>query len=553
MAAAATTTSSSSLVVGGAQPKKLETESTAISKHELTNSCIESGYMGEISSNGNESQKHEETNGRSQPQKPIEFIDTTKKPHRIPSNDDCTMLPEGYFPKDEDVICSWARQNHSHPGNEKFRLMINKYAPTYLNANIKYQKSEVIAKIVAEVRSKSPGGGFVKKDFYSNRWYEVGDEKARDKVGHAIRKAAVELGKKLRGGKRQSQSLAKRRTKSNMGEFNQVKAIDIDMNTSNMLNKTTLMNGMALNNGLSGLPNDVNFSAMNVNMNMGARSNLPGRNPHTGIPNMDNASGIMNAMGMNGAGIGMNSITPGPYSRELEEMLMMNRLRTDLASSGAPSADSSLLGSLYGNRKSSSDSRGFSGLNAMIGMDDSAIMDQLQRRRLRMGAAATPEESMNNRMLRESGQISRWTDNNNNNNNNQSSSNLTMDPNINLSGLNGMNRSSNGKPNQQAISMGMIALGGAQGNHENINSNNFDAMSTNALLSKLAAGNPNFMQGTSNFGNKNGMGNSINLNNNQGAVNNSIGANFDQFSYSNNNGVGLQSRNQMNKQYDFNM
>ncbi len=47
----------------------------------------------------------------------------------------------------------------------------------------KYQKSEVIAKIVAEVRAKSPGGGFVKKDFYSNRWFEVGDEKARDKVG----------------------------------------------------------------------------------------------------------------------------------------------------------------------------------------------------------------------------------------------------------------------------------------------------------------------------------------------------------------------------------
>lgn len=61
--------------------------------------------------------------------------------------------------------------------------MINEYAPTYLNVSTKYQKSEVIAKIVAEVRSKSPGGGFVKKDFYSNRWYEVGDEKARDNVG----------------------------------------------------------------------------------------------------------------------------------------------------------------------------------------------------------------------------------------------------------------------------------------------------------------------------------------------------------------------------------
>lgn len=68
-------------------------------------------------------------------------------------------------------------------GNEKFRQMINEYATTYLNVNTKYQKSEVIAKIVAEVRNRSPGGGFIKKDFYSNRWFEVGDEKARDKVG----------------------------------------------------------------------------------------------------------------------------------------------------------------------------------------------------------------------------------------------------------------------------------------------------------------------------------------------------------------------------------
>jgi hypothetical protein len=68
-------------------------------------------------------------------------------------------------------------------GNERFRTLIEEYAPIYLRGSTKYQKSEVIAKIVAEVRTKSPGGGFVKKDFYSGRWFEIGDEKARDKVG----------------------------------------------------------------------------------------------------------------------------------------------------------------------------------------------------------------------------------------------------------------------------------------------------------------------------------------------------------------------------------
>ena len=71
-------------------------------------------------------------------------------------------------------------------GNERFRELIEKYAPVYLRASTKYQKSEVIAKIVTEVRQKSPTGGFVKKDFYSGRWFEIGDEKARDKVGEFI-------------------------------------------------------------------------------------------------------------------------------------------------------------------------------------------------------------------------------------------------------------------------------------------------------------------------------------------------------------------------------
>lgn len=68
-------------------------------------------------------------------------------------------------------------------GNERFRIIIEKYAPLYHQVKTKYQKSEVIANVVAEVRKHSPGGGFVKKDFYSGRWFEIGDEKARDKVG----------------------------------------------------------------------------------------------------------------------------------------------------------------------------------------------------------------------------------------------------------------------------------------------------------------------------------------------------------------------------------
>eukprot|EP00536_Pseudo-nitzschia_multiseries_P015672 jgi/Psemu1/312343/fgenesh1_kg.929_\ len=303
--------------------------------------------------------------------------------------------------------------------------------------------------------------------------------------------------------------------------------MNMNMNPTSLLNKAALLNnGMSLDTGLSGVPNDMNFSAMNINV--GSLNNLGGRDPISGRSNTVNASGVIGSMGMNGVGIGMNSISQGSYSRELEEVLMMNRLRTDLASSGgAATADSSRLGNIYGNINSSGDSMSFSRVHARIGMDDSAIMEELQRRRLRMSVSAKKEDTIN--MSPDSNQMSLWTEKNSNHRN-QHSNNLNRDLNMNSSGLNRMNGSSNGRSNQ-AISMGMVALGGSQGNFEKTNSNNFDSMSTNVLLSQLAAENRNFMQGASNFGNNNSRGHStMNVSNNQGSFNNTMGIMDDKFS-----------------------
>ncbi|VEU38831.1 unnamed protein product, partial [Pseudo-nitzschia multistriata] len=400
--------------------------------------------------------------------------------------------------------------------------MINEYAPTYLNVNTKYQKSEVIAKIVAEVRSRSPGGGFIKKDFYSNRWFEVGDEKARDKVGHAIRKAAVALGKQFRGGKRQSQSLAKRRMNSNIGNFNFINATNMDMNANNLFNKAALMNGAGLEAVTSGLSKGMHFPSMNMamnsngnaNMNMSmnasmntnssmsksALSNLSGRNQLAGMQNMGATSGIMNAIGMNGVGtMGMNSITSGSFPRELEEALAMNRFRNDFAPlGGAATSDSSLLGSLYGVGKSPGDSIGLSGVNGRVGVDDSGLMDQFQRRRLHLEAMEKKEDPMT--MLQGSGQRTSWPEETRNyNSNNEYSNNLSMDLNNHHSALNGINSSHNYRP--------MLSFGRGQGNFENMNSNSYESVSTakNSILSKLAAANSNLMQGASNFGNGDDM------------------------------------------------
>ncbi|KAL3907053.1 MAG: hypothetical protein SGILL_009028 [Bacillariaceae sp.] len=105
------------------------------------------------------------------------------------------FLPEWFVPTEKDVVCGWARQNHKHPGNRRFRQLVEHSAPLYASATSKLGKSHVIAAVVEKVRRDSIGGGFVKKDFQSGRWFEIGDDKARDKVGHAIRRVLEELGK----------------------------------------------------------------------------------------------------------------------------------------------------------------------------------------------------------------------------------------------------------------------------------------------------------------------------------------------------------------------
>ena len=314
----------------------------------------------------------------------------------------------------------------------------------------------------------------------------------------------------------------------------------VNMNPNDFLNKAALT--MNLENGFSGLSNDMGLSSMgmNMNMNMNMNTNMGAlnRNSLMGVSNMRNTSGLMGGLGMNG--MGMNSMAPMSYSRELEEMLVMNRLRSEVNTPG----DSSLLGSLY-NGKPNGDSGGLSGLNMMAGMDESAMLEEFQRRRLRLDAAAKKEEAMS--MLRDSERMSRWADKGNGNNK-SSLNDSAMDFNSNTSGLNGMNGGglgSNGANSGMGF-MGMSSLGGASGNLDNMNASNLDSMATSSLLSKLASGNGKmsdqfFVQGASNFGNTNNMANSLmnNLNNNLGPISDSLGDNNGQLPISN-NGLGQQ-------------
>lgn len=96
-----------------------------------------------------------------------------------------TKLPNDFFPSSGDVICARGKKALEHLGNKKFRALVKSYIPLYSDCQSRSQKSNVVSKIMDEVCSASPEGGFVKK--INGTWYQVSDRHAREKIGQTFR------------------------------------------------------------------------------------------------------------------------------------------------------------------------------------------------------------------------------------------------------------------------------------------------------------------------------------------------------------------------------
>jgi hypothetical protein len=89
-----------------------------------------------------------------------------------------TLLPEGFTPGDNDVICGRGKKCYSHIGNERFRQKVSAVLSAYSQAKSKLDKSNVLSSVVDQVRNASRDGGFVKQT-EDGRWADVGDFLAR--------------------------------------------------------------------------------------------------------------------------------------------------------------------------------------------------------------------------------------------------------------------------------------------------------------------------------------------------------------------------------------
>jgi len=117
----------------------------------------------------------------------------TSSRKRTAARDENELLPDSFEPGNKDVICGRARENFHHEGNKYFRELIQKNIGPYIGSRTKLEKGDAIARIAQVVRENSPSGGFVRKDERTGKWFRIKESEARDKVGHAIRKAVQRL------------------------------------------------------------------------------------------------------------------------------------------------------------------------------------------------------------------------------------------------------------------------------------------------------------------------------------------------------------------------
>jgi hypothetical protein len=115
---------------------------------------------------------------------------------RILSHQKPTVLPAGYYPSEIDVVAGRGKKNWNHKGNVHFRCLIRKNVTRYIESPSKGDKTDVVVSLVEEIREK--GGHFLTQDI-EGKWYDVGNARAREKVGHSLRDQVTTLGKSKGG------------------------------------------------------------------------------------------------------------------------------------------------------------------------------------------------------------------------------------------------------------------------------------------------------------------------------------------------------------------
>jgi hypothetical protein len=98
-------------------------------------------------------------------------------------------------PHDHDVLYGRGGGTNHHPGNKRYRKMVEDRKLDYVNSK-RLDKPLVALEIIKYWRGQDPPGRFLKLDEKTGLWHDVGDKKAREKTSQALREKAPEIRRK---------------------------------------------------------------------------------------------------------------------------------------------------------------------------------------------------------------------------------------------------------------------------------------------------------------------------------------------------------------------
>merc|ERR1712176_632126 len=102
-------------------------------------------------------------------------------------------------PHEHDVLYGRGGGTNHHPGNKRYRKMVEERKLDYVNSK-RLDKPLVALEIIKVWRSQEPPGRFLKMNEKTGTWNDVGDKKAREKTSQALREKAPELRRKQEEG-----------------------------------------------------------------------------------------------------------------------------------------------------------------------------------------------------------------------------------------------------------------------------------------------------------------------------------------------------------------
>mmetsp|Transcript_29907 Transcript_29907/g.49347 ORF Transcript_29907/g.49347 Transcript_29907/m.49347 type:complete len:567 (-) Transcript_29907:362-2062(-) len=228
-------------------------------------------------------------------------------------NDDWQHITK---PGPNDVLCGRGGGTNNHPGNVKFRHMINEHKLRYLAAS-KVEKPKVAREVVKLWRGLEPSGRILARKDDSKRgpgsvkaegnvWHDVGDKKAREKASQCLRERTPDVLPYVREMQRRQDLLTgqglrlveqQMRMRSEQGVNG---SVNVNVNVNGNVNNVNVNNGSHIGSGQHQHQHQMNGQSVSAQMN-GTHAGMNNNNAYQTQPVSAHAGAPMSEPDINNA------------------------------------------------------------------------------------------------------------------------------------------------------------------------------------------------------------------------------------------------------------